>query len=417
MIATAAVLDAFGTAITGGNGWSHSGNMHVGGAGDGGVGFGVWPARDLYVDANVAGATTPHGDKLDVWIDARRFKRLIADYARGCKDPETSIELSVIADGDGAASAVELIMPDGAAVKLAGMPNEWTGDNLRELQLRSDVAAHDVSIKVDALLEGLNQSAYAMAQDDARYYLEGVKLDVHGDGTLRVIGCDAHRLAVYEASEGVAERFEGACEVIIPRDVAVMVHKAMGRSFKKGGGGFRAELEIQDAKETREAAVRFSMPGTDGGMRWRFKWIEGSKYPDWRRVTEKTWSLPPAAIADGGALAKLCKRAKVLEAENINFHKDGENLVFEAVTGENAGMSEVELRKPVGLLTADAGKWGDPDALQFNSRYIAEVAGLLSAAEKVEMVVTDNSSAAILTASAGVVKHGTARHVVMPMRW
>ena len=66
----------------------------------------------------------------------------------------------------------------------------------------------------------IDRTSFAMAQQDVRYYLNGMLLEV-GGGTLRAVATDGHRLAMCSLSNGVPEA-QDRHQVIVPSvDLAI----------------------------------------------------------------------------------------------------------------------------------------------------------------------------------------------------
>src|SRR3546814_5921918 len=75
-------------------------------------------------------------------------------------------------------------------------------------------ATERVSVPEAALKELIERTAFAMAQQDVRYYLNGLLFDL-GDRRLRCVATDGHRLALCETAleaEGQTKR-----QIIVPR--------------------------------------------------------------------------------------------------------------------------------------------------------------------------------------------------------
>ncbi|MDO8813465.1 MAG: DNA polymerase III subunit beta [Gallionella sp.] len=107
---------------------------------------------------------------------------------------------------------------------------------------------------------------YAMAQQDVRYYLNGVLLIIDGN-KLKVVATDGHRLA-YNA--GIIEGSHEKQEIILPRKAVMELSKLLADNDEK------AELEFSQ----QQFKAVFS------GITLTTKVIEG-KFPDYERVIPK----------------------------------------------------------------------------------------------------------------------------------
>ncbi len=107
---------------------------------------------------------------------------------------------------------------------------------------------------------------YAMAQQDVRYYLNGVLLIVENN-KLRVVATDGHRLAYNAASIGGEHEKQ---EIILPRKAVMELSKLLADNDEN------IELEISQ----QQIKTTFS------GITLTTKVIEG-KFPDYERVIPK----------------------------------------------------------------------------------------------------------------------------------
>jgi DNA polymerase-3 subunit beta len=83
-------------------------------------------------------------------------------------------------------------------------PGQPAGERF-PLDRRSRSHRTRVNVPEAALKELIERTAFAMAQQDVRYYLNGLLFDLR-DGTLRCVATDGHRLALCEANAGRRQR-------------------------------------------------------------------------------------------------------------------------------------------------------------------------------------------------------------------
>jgi DNA polymerase-3 subunit beta len=114
--------------------------------------------------------------------------------------------------------------------------------------------------KLKHLLESVQ---YAMAQQDVRYYLNGVLLIIENN-RLKVVATDGHRLAY---NEGAIDEKYGKQETILPRKTVTELCKLLGNSDDT----VEIEISAQQVKVTFSEITLIS------------KVIEG-KFPDYERV-------------------------------------------------------------------------------------------------------------------------------------
>ncbi len=123
-----------------------------------------------------------------------------------------------------------------------------------------------------AILKHLfNQVFYAMAQQDIRFYLNGLLVVVDGQN-ITVVATDAHRLAVATSTCQSLSVEQSRCEVIIPRKAVIELQRLLADTDEL----VSIEIAVNQARfrfiDDKEAAIELVT-----------KLVEG-KFPDWRRV-------------------------------------------------------------------------------------------------------------------------------------
>lgn len=151
-----------------------------------------------------------------------------------------------------------------------------------------------VSLPQRQLRELLHLVHYAMAQQDIRYYLNGLLLLVEG-AELRVVATDGHRLS-YAA--GAISSQEEKREVILPRKAVQELMKLL------------AETDDEITIDVFASQVRFGF----GKIELVTKVIDG-KFPDYGRVIPVNYrnqiSLPRAALQQALQRAAILSNDKV----------------------------------------------------------------------------------------------------------
>jgi DNA polymerase-3 subunit beta len=123
-----------------------------------------------------------------------------------------------------------------------------------------------------AILKHLfNQVFYAMAQQDIRFYLNGLLVVVDGQN-ITVVATDAHRLAVATSTCQSLSVEQSHCEVIIPRKAVIELQRLLADTDEL----VSIEVALNQARfrfiDDKEAAIELVT-----------KLVEG-RFPDWRRV-------------------------------------------------------------------------------------------------------------------------------------
>ncbi|MEN9316112.1 MAG: hypothetical protein RIS35_2505 [Pseudomonadota bacterium] len=223
---------------------------------------------------------------------------------------------------------------------------------------------------------------FAMAQQDIRYYLNGLLLVTDGS-VVRVVATDGHRLAYCQADvdgEPLARN-----EVIIPRKTVLELQRLLGDS--------------DDAVLIDVAAnqVRFRF----GDVEMISKLVEG-KFPDYQRVIPTGYTRSTTIARD--QLASALGRASILTSDKFR------GVRLSLAPGQlKIQTSNAEQEEAVEELEVDY----DSDALEigFNVGYLQDVLGNLKT-EQVSIAFGDANTSALLT----VPGDESFRYVVMPMR-
>jgi DNA polymerase-3 subunit beta len=227
----------------------------------------------------------------------------------------------------------------------------------------------------------LKLAEFAMAQQDIRYYLNGM-LVVVDNGTLQVVATDGHRLSW--ASLAIEGEHPHA-EVILPRKTVLELSKL---------------LEDSDAPITidilaNQARFRF------GNVELVSKVVDG-KFPDYNRVIPTGHGK--RIEIDRLTLLSALQRAAILSNEKFRGVRLvlGDNQLKILCT--NSEQEEAEEELPVGY----AGEGLD---IGFNINYLLDVLSTVTS-EKVYFAFGDANSSALVT----LPERDDYKYVVMPMR-
>jgi len=228
----------------------------------------------------------------------------------------------------------------------------------------------------------LERSAFAMAVQDVRYYLNGLLVEVRSNG-LRAVATDGHRLALAEtadAGDGEIRR-----QVIVPRKGVLELQRLL-----EGGD---APLELAFSKNHVRARLSDSVVVS--------KLIDG-RFPDYEAV------IPIGADkivkVDRESVRQALSRAAILSNEKYRGVKievqPGVLRVIAHNPEQEEAMEEVEAETSVNQLNVG-----------FNVNYLLDA---LAAVEGSEVLIRlrDGASSALVESP---VDAGT-RHVVMPLR-
>src|SRR3954464_5648957 len=232
-----------------------------------------------------------------------------------------------------------------------------------------------------ALRRLLGLVQYAMAQQDIRYYLNGLLMVVDG-GELKLVATDGHRLAFASMSLPASMQRQ---EAIIPRKTVVELTKLL------------ADNEEEVAIELSAAQASFAF----GSIQLVSKLIDG-KFPDYTRVipTQHKNTL----TAEREPLRQALQRAAILSNEKFRGVRwvltDGSLKIVSSNADQEEAQEEVEVKYK-----------GDALDIGFNVNYLLDVLNNVPG-EELECAFGDSSSSALISYAS---EKGF-KYVVMPMR-
>ncbi len=243
-------------------------------------------------------------------------------------------------------------------------------------------ATERVVIPEAVLKELIERTSFAMAQQDVRYYLNGLLFDLR-DKTLRCVATDGHRLALCEAE--LENPIGSKRQIILPR-------KGVSELQRLLEGGDR-ELEL----EVGRSHLRFKRDD----VTFTSKLIDG-RFHDYEAV------IPIGADKevqiDREALRASLQRAAILSNEKyrgVRVEVSPGQLKINAHNPEQEeAQEEVEAETQVSDL-----------AIGFNVNYLLDALNALRDEQVVIQLRDANSSALVREAG-----HARSRHVVMPLR-
>jgi len=244
-----------------------------------------------------------------------------------------------------------------------------------------EAALAKVSMPQKALRELLLLVQYAMAQQDIRYYLNGLLLVLEG-GQVKVIATDGHRLSYAARPLGQSQEKR---EVILPRKAVLELSRLLADSDEP------VTIDIFGA------VVRFGF----GGTVLTTKIIDG-KFPDYTRVVptnyQKKFSIQRQA------LLQSLQRAAILSNEKfrgVRWMVAAGSLRISCTNNDQEEAQE-ELEINYG---------GDALDIGFNITYVLDVLNNVQS-DAVECAFGDANSSMLVT----VPDNTEFRYVVMPMR-
>jgi DNA polymerase III subunit beta len=227
----------------------------------------------------------------------------------------------------------------------------------------------------------LDKTHFSMAQQDVRYYLNGMLLELAGN-VLRTVATDGHRLAYCETTLEIPANT--AQQVIVPRKGVLELQRLLG-------GEGNVELAIGSNH------VRAQI----GEIRFTSKLIDG-RFPEYGRVIPND---PPKQVkADREILRAALQRAAILSNEKYRGIRLALKPKVLLLQSHNPEQEEAEEELEVAYD-------GDEVEIGFNVNYLLDALAAVDGGE-VALGLTDANNSCLLTAP-GVL---TTKYVVMPMR-
>jgi DNA polymerase-3 subunit beta len=284
-------------------------------------------------------------------------------------------------------STIEFSLEAGKATVKAGR-SRFTLSTLPAADFPAvEAGAGSVGLSLDQSLvkQLIDSTAFAMAQQDVRYYLHGLYLEILG-GRLRVVATDGHRLALATGPALVEAADTG---VIIPRKGVLELSRLLD-------GSAPLELAI-GTNHIRAANEQFTFTS---------KLVDG-KFPDYERVIPK--NADKSVVGERGELKQAFTRTAILSNEKyrgVRLKLSDNNL---DITANNPEQEQAE--ELVGVQYS-----GAELEIGFNVSYLLDVLSVLEQPQVRLSLSDDASSALVENAEAPSEGEPERLYVVMPMR-
>ncbi len=243
---------------------------------------------------------------------------------------------------------------------------------------QSDVEIALTQSELKGLIE---KTQFSMANQDVRYYLNGMLFEVEGT-ILRSVATDGHRMAVSQTQ--LAGEFAQQ-QIILPRK------------------GVQELVKLLDAPE-QQVVLQIGSSNLRAEVNnfvFTSKLVDG-RFPDYRRVMPKTTNKTLESGCD--VLRQAFARAAILSNEkfrSVRVNLDGSEM---RITANNPEQEEAEE-------TLDVTFDGEAIEIGFNVSYVLDVLNTLRC-DKVRILMSDANASALIEN----VDDDSAMYVVMPIR-
>lgn len=228
----------------------------------------------------------------------------------------------------------------------------------------------------------LDSTSFAMAQQDVRYYLNGMLLEM-GNQYVRMVATDGHRLAL--SSLITDQAIDAEKQVIVPRKGIIELGRLLSDSDE--------EVVISIGENHIFSKI--------GNFKFTSKLIDG-KFPDYNRVIPKGGDK--IMIADRHELKNMLSRASILSHENIRgiqLHLTKNQL---QVFANNPEHEQAEDCLEVGYDSEDL-------QIGFNVSYLIDAMNVIPS-ENVKITMLNSNSSALIES----LEDDGNLYVIMPMR-
>jgi DNA polymerase-3 subunit beta len=241
---------------------------------------------------------------------------------------------------------------------------------------------YEFEITQKMLRDIIDKTAFAMAQQDVRYYLNGLMLEISSN-YLRAVATDGHRLA-YSEKETNAD-IADIKQVILPRKGVLELIRLLKDTDEK----------VKIVLGSNHLQVEFDQ------LRLTSKLIDG-RFPDYNRVMPTDGDN--IMIADREQLRQALMRASILSNEKYR----GIRLILEKnlikLQAQNPDHEEADIELEVDYS-------GDDIEIGFNVNYMLDVLNVTNS-EMVQTALRDSNSSFLLTYP----DQSDSKYVIMPMR-
>lgn len=245
--------------------------------------------------------------------------------------------------------------------------------------LEAVLGAQSFTLEQNILQQQIERTQFAMAQQDVRYYLNGMLFELK-DGQLVTVATDGHRLAL--AAHALSHEIEA--QVILPRKGVLELSRLLTAE---------GEVTITLSQHHLQAEL--------GDKRFISKLIDG-KFPEYQKVIPSSTSNN--INADRLGLRAALQRAAILS--NEKFRGIRMELKENTLGIHSHNPEQEEAEDAIEIVYS-----GESFEVGFNVNYLLDVLGILES-DEIQLGLTDSNSSCLITDS----KMPGSQFVIMPMR-
>ncbi|MEJ1397413.1 MAG: DNA polymerase III subunit beta [Candidatus Sedimenticola sp. (ex Thyasira tokunagai)] len=243
-------------------------------------------------------------------------------------------------------------------------------------------SSHRFSVPQKELKQLIEKTQFAMAQQDVRYYLNGMLLEVK-QGVVRTVATDGHRLALSESDCQIESDVE--LQVILPRKAVIELSRLLSESDET------VDIDVSSNH------IRIKMADTT----FTSKLIDG-KFPDYQKVIPS--STDKEVTADKEELRLALQRTSILSNEKYRGIRFQFNTGTLQLMAHNPEQEEAEEEMEISYD-------GEQLVIGFNVGYLIEVLNVIDS-DKVKLLLSDANSSCLIQNF----DSQDSNYVIMPMR-
>jgi len=232
--------------------------------------------------------------------------------------------------------------------------------------ITSELGDKTITLSQKTLMQLLKRTYFAMAQQDVRYFLNGLLFEINGN-LVKTVATDGHRLALSQAA--IADTQIPLTQVIIPRKAVLELMRLV------------QEIDEPVSITLGLNHIRATLPE----YTFTSKLLDG-RYPDYTRVIPKEGTN--RLLAGRDALKQALSRTAILSNEKYRGVRLqlGEGLL--KLMANNPEQEEAQDELEVNYI-------GDKIEIGFNVSYLLDVLGVVEPGDVQMSLMNANSSALI----------------------
>ena len=243
---------------------------------------------------------------------------------------------------------------------------------------------HELVLAESQFKRLLDKTSFCMANQDVRYYLNGLLLDIT-PGTINTVSTDGHRLALCEFKDAAISVDERS-SIIVPRKGALELSRILEAS---------ADVNVRVQMSNNHIRVE------KDNVRFTSKLIDG-KYPDYQAAVPSNSSF--SIQLDRVVFKDTLSRVAILSNEKFRGIRlrlsDGLMMLMSNNPEQESAEEEIDINYS-----------GDVFEIGFNVSYVLEAVNHLEG-EMIDFSFTSSSASALLSST----EDEGVRYVVMPVR-